>query len=290
MTFEQLKTFYIVAQAGSFTNAAQELNMDQSNISRRIIAMEMRLRTKLFTRKSRGLVLTPEGQALLDETKEIIHRIEGMKNIVQNVSTEAKGALHLHIMSDMYDLFLFPYISDFLETYPDVNLSINKTDVDFQILNPSEAMVAVRPYLEDVANTVQEFLIRLSIQFYASHSYLEKHGTPKKAEDLDQHRLIVHGPSASGVPSINPPLHRLAPAANRLYIQSNCPKTRAYLAREGMGIASLPAELPGLGDLGLVEVLPNMHTYIDFFYIYPVVHKKSAAVQRFGEFLYSVFR
>ena len=114
MTLDQLKTFSIVANAGSFTSAAIELNMDQSNVSRKIIAMETRLRTKLFTRKARGLILTPEGQALLEETKEILTRIEGMKNIIKNVHNEASGLLNVNVLGSFSTKKTRPADVDFI--------------------------------------------------------------------------------------------------------------------------------------------------------------------------------
>src|SRR3989344_3976874 len=128
MTLDQLKTFSIVANAGSFTSAAIELNMDQSNVSRKIIAMETRLRTKLFTRKARGLILTPEGQALLEETKEILTRIEGMKNIIKNVHNEASGLLNVNVLGSFYEHFMLPHLHTFLHRYPDIHLILTQTE------------------------------------------------------------------------------------------------------------------------------------------------------------------
>ena len=182
MTLDQLKTFYIVANAGSFTSAAIELNMDQSNVSRKIISMETRLRTKLFTRKARGLVLTPEGQALLEETKEILNRIEGMKNIIKNVHNEARGLLTISVLDSFYEYFLLPHLDNFLQKYPDIHLAINKVDGwSVSDLESSEMMIAVRPYMQNVTNVVQEFLTRLHIKLYASPEYLkDKEATTRR--------------------------------------------------------------------------------------------------------------
>ena len=293
MTFDQLKTFYIVANAGSFTSAAVELNMDQSNVSRKIISMETRLRTKLFTRKARGLVLTPEGQALLEETKEILNRIEGMKNIVKNVHSEARGLLNISVMDSFYDSFVLPDLHSFLQKFPDIHLNVSKADGgNISDLESSEMIVAVRPYLANATNMVQEFLTRLHMKLYASPEYLKEFGTPKRLEDLSDHRLLAYGPKNELFSTVNWHLFAGISFGNSRepYVQSSCFKTRMDLAEKGFGISTLAEEMVGK-DSNLVPVLPDHEGgIIDFFYIYPTLHKNAIPVKRFGEFVHALFR
>lgn len=293
MTLDQLKTFYIVANAGSFTSAAIELNMDQSNVSRKIISMETRLRTKLFTRKARGLILTPEGQALLEETKEILNRIEGMKNIIKNVHNEARGLLNITVLDSFYDYFVLPHLDEFLLKYPDIHLTITKVDGwNVSELESSEMMIAVRPYMQNVTNVVQEFLTRLHIKLYASPSYLKEFGIPKHVEDLSNHRLLAYGPKNELFPIVN--WHLFAGLSfgqpREPYVQTSCVKTRISLAEKGFGIAALSTEMVQ-DNKNLIPVLPDHEgSVIDFFYIYPSLHKNAIPVKRFGEFVHSIFR
>src|SRR3989344_412209 len=292
MTLDQLKTFYIVANAGSFTSAAIELNMDQSNVSRKIISMETRLRTKLFTRKARGLILTPEGQALLEETREILNRIEGMKNIVKNVHNEARGLLNISVLDNFYDHFLLPNLHGFLESYPDIRLNINKVDAwNVSDLDSSDMMVAIRPYMQNATNVVQEFLTRLHIRLYASKAYLKEFGTPKRLEDLSHHRLLAYGPKNDATNVVNWHLFAGLSFGNprEPYIQTSCFKTRLDLTERGFGIAALSSEMVG-DNKNLVPVLPDHEgSVIDFFYIYPNLHKNAIPVKRFGEFVHTFF-
>lgn len=292
MTLDQLKTFYIVANAGSFTSAALELNMDQSNVSRKIISMETRLRTKLFTRKARGLILTPEGQALLEETKEILNRIEGMKNIVKNVHSEARGLLNVSVFDSFYDHFLLPHIHEFLNKYPEIHLNINKIDGgSISDLESSDMMVAIRPYMPSASNMVQEFLTRLHIKLYASPDYLKEFGSPKRLEDLSHHQLLAYGPKNEIFSIVNWHLFAgISGNPREPYIQTSCFKTRLGLAEKGYGIAALSAEMVGENPK-LVQVLPEHEGgVVDFFYLYPTLHKNAIPVKRLGEFVHSLFR
>ncbi|MDC0349126.1 LysR family transcriptional regulator [Alphaproteobacteria bacterium] len=293
MTLDQLKTFYIVANAGSFTSAAIDLNMDQSNVSRKIISMETRLRTKLFKRKARGIILTPEGQALLEETKEVLDRIEGMKNIVKNVHNEARGLLTVGIIDSFYDYFILPHLNKFLEKYPDINLILEKVDYSTSDLDSGGMMVAVRPYMQSANNNiVQEFVTRLHIKLYASKDYLEKFGTPERAEDLGNHRLIAYGPKNDLFSTINWHLFTGVSfgKSHEPYLQTSCVKTRLDLTEKGFGICALSAETAS-GNQNLIPVLPALEgSILDFFYLYPTLHKNAIPVKRFGEFIHSIFR
>lgn len=292
MTLDQLKTFYIVANAGSFTNAAGELNMDQSNVSRKIISMETRLRTKLFKRKARGLILTPEGQALLEETKIVLDRIEGMRNLVKNVHTEAKGLLSVNFLSHFYEQFILPHLTKFMQTYPDISLILGKNNTNVSDLEQAGMSVFIRPYIQNATNNVmQEFVTRLHIKLYASEVYVEKYGLPERAEDLKNHRLIAYEPSSELYPTFNWHLFMggLHGHVHEPVARTSCSKTASHLIHEGQGIGPMIEESED--HKGLVRVLPNLEgRVLDFFYIYPTAHKNAIPVKKFGEFIHSLFR
>lgn len=292
MTLDQLKTFYIVANAGSFTNAATELNMDQSNVSRKIISMETRLRTKLFKRKARGLLLTPEGQALLEETKIVLDRIEGMRNLVKNIHTEAKGLLSVGFLNYFYEEFLLPHLPKFTENFPEINLILGKSHSTSADLDQAGMSVFIRPYMQNATNVLQEFVTRQHIRLYASESYVKKYGLPERTEDLKDHRLIAYEPSPEIYSTMNWHLFTGVPfgRAHEPVIRTSCFKTATHMVSSGVAIGALVEEsLPK--DHKLVRVLPSLEgRVLDFFYIYPTAHKNAIPVKRFGEFVHSVFR
>ena len=292
MTLDQLKTFYIVANAGSFTNAAAELNMDQSNVSRKIISMETRLRTKLFKRKARGLILTPEGQALLEETKIVLDRIEGMRNLVKNVHTEAKGLLNVNFLNSFYEEFILQHLTIFIKKFPDINLILGKTQSSVSDLEQAGMTVFIRPYMQNTPNVLQEFVTRLHIKLYASEDYIKKHGMPQNPEDLMDHKLIAYEPNSELYSTFNWHL-QTGVSFGRVHepaVRTGCPKTAAHLIREGIGIGPVMEEATP-EDNGLVRVLPQLEgRVLDFFYIYPTAHKNAIPVKKFGEFIHSIFK
>ena len=80
MDWDRLKTFYRIAQYGSFTNASTGMHLSQPALSRQIMSLEDSMGIRLFYRESRGLTLTEEGKEWFDAVGEIYKKIEE-KNI-----------------------------------------------------------------------------------------------------------------------------------------------------------------------------------------------------------------
>ena len=79
MDWDRVRVFHAVAQAGSFTRAAERLGLSQSAISRQIGALEEDLATSLFHRHARGLVLTEQGEILLQTADEVAKRMASVQ-------------------------------------------------------------------------------------------------------------------------------------------------------------------------------------------------------------------
>ena len=88
INFEYYKVFYIIAKNRNITKAANELNITQPSISRMLKTMEEQMNTKLFIRKTKGVILTQEGQELYkligDEIESIIKAEHSFSKIIDN--------------------------------------------------------------------------------------------------------------------------------------------------------------------------------------------------------------
>ena len=80
--WDRVRVFHGVAEAGSFTRAAESLNLSQSAISRQIGALEEDLGVALFHRHARGLVLTEQGELLLDGAKAVTSKLAATTSLL----------------------------------------------------------------------------------------------------------------------------------------------------------------------------------------------------------------
>src|SRR5690625_159646 len=121
MEFKDLEIFQVVAETGTITEAAKELNYVQSNITSRIKKLEKEMNTLLFNRHRRGMTLTPEGKKLLAYCKEIMLLKAEMKKAVQS-KQEPSGILEIGTIESVFQL---PNIlASFTKKYKNVDLSL----------------------------------------------------------------------------------------------------------------------------------------------------------------------
>jgi LysR family transcriptional regulator, cell division regulator len=121
MEFKDLEIFQMVAERGTISEVAKELNYVQSNITMRIQKLEQELNTPLFNRHRRGMSLTPEGKKLLAYSKKILLLTEEMKKAVQN-KDEPSGKLNIGTVETV--IHLPKILSSFVKTYKNVDLSL----------------------------------------------------------------------------------------------------------------------------------------------------------------------
>ncbi|MEK4387690.1 LysR family transcriptional regulator [Solibacillus sp. FSL W7-1464] len=121
MEFKDLEIFQLVAEKGTVTEVAKELNYVQSNITSRIQKLEVELNTPLFNRHRRGMILTPEGKKLLAYSEKILLLTDEMKRAVLN-KEEPIGKLEIGTVETVYHL---PNIlSSYIKSYENVDLSL----------------------------------------------------------------------------------------------------------------------------------------------------------------------
>src|ERR1700749_268123 len=173
MDWDKLRVFHAVAEAGRFTHAGEAMNLSQSAVSRQISALEESLSVPLFHRHARGLILTEQGELLFSTAREVFAKLAMTEGLLTESKDRPKGPLKVTTSVAFGSSWLTPRIREFLELYPDIQVSM--------VVDDSELDLSMRE--ADVA-------IRLA--------------PPPRPEDPDHHRLIVYGDeSRAPVSNIN---------------------------------------------------------------------------------------
>ncbi|MHA0858403.1 LysR family transcriptional regulator [Paenibacillus sp. CMAA1364] len=121
MELNDLLIFQTVATLGSVSKAAIQLSYVQSNVTARIKVLEKELQTPLFYRHKRGMVLNTEGKRLLEYSREILLKVDELKDVFSQ-STNPSGVLDIGIVETVNAL---PEIlSAYYNKYPSVELSL----------------------------------------------------------------------------------------------------------------------------------------------------------------------
>ncbi len=202
MDWDKLRVFHAVAEAGSFTHAGDTLNLSQSAVSRQISALEEALQVPLFHRHARGLILTEQGESLNRTVREVFAKLAMTEALLTESKEKPAGRLKVTTTVGFGSSWLAPRLHEFLEQYPDVTMQLLLDDGDLD-LAMREADVAIRMHAPKQPDLVQRHLMTIEWDVCASAEYLKKFGTPTKAEDLENHRLILFGDYRPPVPDID---------------------------------------------------------------------------------------
>ena len=285
--WDKLRVFHAVAEAGSFTHAGEKLNLSQSAISRQISALEQSLGTPLFHRHARGLLLTEQGETLLEAARSVFSQLARVQAQLAENKQRPQGPLKVSTTVAFGSVFLAPRMKEFVTQYPEIDVSLVLADTELD-LSMRQADVAIRLTPPTQPDLVQRHLMTLRYRVYAAPEYLQQNGMPKSPKDLDKHKIVVYGDDARP-PAMN--LNWLLAAGRKdgsvrnpvLRLNSIYGILRAV--QSGLGVGALP-EYMGRELGSLVEILPELEgPELDMFFVYPEELRESARIGAFRDFI-----
>ncbi len=284
MDWDKLRVFHAVAAAGSLTHAGEQLHLSQSAISRQIRGLEEQLKTTLFHRHARGLLLTEQGELLYEATQEMTRRLTAAGARIRDSKDDVYGELRVTATAGFGSLWLAPRLDRLFKEHPylSVNMILTERVLDLPM---READVAIRMASPQQADLIRRPLMDVQMRFYASAGYLERHGTPKNVEELASHRLITFSPDSSQPREAEGWLGKFSRAEDHAHLMINSYFGMLKAAIAELGIAALPdyvtREYPDL-----VNVLPEeVSEPFQVFFTYPEELRRSQRIIAFRDFL-----
>lgn len=287
MDWDRLRIFHAVAEAGSFTHAGETLNLSQSAVSRQISALEDSLKTPLFHRHARGLILTEAGEMLFNTVRDVFGKLASVETQITEARERPSGLLRVTASVAFGSVWLVPRLREFLDLYPEINVNLLVEDSELD-LGMREADCAIRMQPPRQPDLIQRHLISVHIHVFASPAYLKKYGTPQTVADLDRHKLVVYGEDPRPpFPGINwlleagcPPGQRRTPA-----LQVNNVYAILRAVENGLGIAAFP-DYMAQESSKIVQILPNVEgpTY-EAYFVYAEEMRNSKRIAVFRDFL-----
>lgn len=187
----QLMTVFVaVAEEQSFAGGARRLNMSPPAVTRAIAALEDRLGVKLLTRTTRYVRVTDAGQRYLEDARRIINEVDEADEAAAGINAEPRGQLAITAPVLFGKLFVIPGIVDYLQRYPDMEISAVFLD---RIVNLLEEGFDVGIRIGELPDSSMKAIRVGSIRrvVCASPAYLAKHGAPEKPSDLANHLVVA---------------------------------------------------------------------------------------------------
>ena len=290
MDWDKVRIFHAVAEAGSFTQAGETLNLSQSAISRQISSLEQSIKLPLFHRHARGLMLTEQGEDLFHTAHDVFHQLAMAEARLTDSKERPQGQLKITTTIGFGSVWLTPRIKEFIDLYPEIDVSIILFYDDLD-LAMREADVAIRLTAPRQPDLIQRHLMSLRYNVYASPEYLKNQGMPQIPEDLDNHKIVTFGEEVGDQTDLLPALNFLMEAGrgDRGPRQPILKVNNIYgiyrAVRGGVGIGALPDYFIE-GSSSLVRILPEMESPdTDVYFVYPEELRQSARIAVFRDFL-----
>ncbi len=189
--FEDIQTFIKVVEAQGFTQAAQELGVSKSVVSRRISELEDRLGARLLNRTTRRLSPTELGQAFYERCTRIATDMEDAEAAVMNLQTAPRGTLRLTAPASLGRGYLAQNLTSFMSEYPDILVDVLLSDRVVDLVEEG-LDVAIRVGQLRDSSLVARKLGQSTVVVVASPNYLQRRGTPRDAQDLAEHDCLVY--------------------------------------------------------------------------------------------------
>lgn len=166
--------FYTVANAGNISKAAKELYISQPAISKSIQKLEESLNCKLFSRSSRGVILTDEGNLLYDHVKEAFETLSLGEDKLKRSIDLGVGHIQIGVSSTLCKYMLLPYLSEFIHQNPHISISIScqSTNETLRLLDDNKIDIGLIGKPESLKGLIFDHLSDIEDIFVATPEYL----------------------------------------------------------------------------------------------------------------------
>lgn len=168
------RIFYTVANAGNISKAAKELYISQPAISKSIQKLEESVGCKLFSRSSRGVVLTEEGKLLYEHVSDAFETLTLGEEKLRRSIELGVGHLKIGVSSTLCKYLLLPYLKEFIRQNPHISISITcqSTNDTLKLLEDNKIDIGLIGKPGSLRNIHFDFLEEIEDIFVATKDYL----------------------------------------------------------------------------------------------------------------------
>jgi DNA-binding transcriptional LysR family regulator len=230
-----LLVFIRVADACSFTLAAERLGISRSAAGKCVNRLEERLATRLLQRTTRSVSLTEDGAVFYEYAQRILSQAEEAETALNTRQQTPRGRLRLDLPVSFGRLHVLPILRQFLAQWPEVEADVTFSD-DYSDLVREGIDVAIRVAGNDDSRLVRRVLAPHRLITCASPDYLARCGAPDNPGELHEHQMLVF--THQGIPApwrylINGHLHE-QPVRGRMRFNNVEALRDAAIAGEGL--------------------------------------------------------
>ncbi|HYB08333.1 MAG TPA: LysR family transcriptional regulator [Alphaproteobacteria bacterium] len=286
-----IRAFTKVVAHGSFSEAARELRLSRSAVSKYVTGLEDELGVQLLNRTTRSASPTENGAVYYERCLTILGDVDEADRVVSRLQVEPRGLLRINAPMSFGTLHLGRVLAEFMEQYPALRIELILGD---QLIDPVQEGFDVTLRIGDLPSSslIARKIAPANRSLCASPAYLERRGVPQHPNDLRNHDCLNYGHLATGNQ------WKLTGGDGDHWIHaawmlcSNNAQILKDAAIKGRGIALLPTFIAGaeLQEGTLRSILPDYKApELSLFAIYPPNRHLSVKIRVFIDFLVQRF-
>lgn len=184
-----LSFFHLLANKGSLAATARELGVTPPAVSKRLTALEARLGVRLVNRTTRSMSLTSEGELYFTHAARILTQVDELEQLINSSRATPKGLIRVNASLGFGRRHIGPALAAFYAQYPEVEIQLEISDHPLDLATHGFDLGIRFGTLPDATFHARKIASNRRL-LCASPLYLNKHGTPQKLADLQQHNCI----------------------------------------------------------------------------------------------------
>jgi DNA-binding transcriptional LysR family regulator len=193
-----IRGFARVVEAGSFTRAADSLDMPNTSLSKLVQELEAHLGVRLLQRTTRRVTVTPEGQEYYEKTLRLLRDLEDIDTSFNAARNKPKGNLRIDVGGSTARDVLIPALPDFLARYPEIRIDLGVSDRSVDLIGENVDCVIRGGALEN-SSLIARHLGDAVMVTCATPAYLKQYGVPAYPNELrNGHKLVAYITTQNG--------------------------------------------------------------------------------------------
>jgi len=292
---DAMRLFTRIVELGSFTAAADDLQLPRATVTHAIKQLEARLSVRLLDRTTRSVRTTLDGEAYYQRCLRLLADLDETEAVFSQTAANPRGTLRVELQGTVARTFIIPALPAFFARYPEIRLEIGIGDRPVDLVREGVDCAMRSGPLPD-SSLVARRIGLIGQATVASTDYLARHGVPRALDELrNGHRAISYISHSTGR---HESLDFTVDGENREIVLEDIVAVNnadAYVAccRAGLGIVQVPRyHVAGwLADGSLQEILKAWAPApMPVSVVYPAHRQLSPRVRVFADFLADLFR
>lgn len=289
-----MQAFVRVVEHGAFVRAADALGVSKTTVTDAVKQLEKRLGVRLINRSTRKLSVTDEGRSYYASCVRILGEIEESEDSLSGTRLEPRGRLRVSVPQSFLNTIFYPSLTEFMRRYAQLEVEVVFTDRGVNMVEEGIDCAIRGLEIPPGSGLVAREWSPVRWLTCASTAYIDKHGMPRRPDELSAHNCIRFISPSTGRPrdwqfSVNGEAVSIVPGGN---LRLTSFDAAIQLALVDAGIAQVPDCLAH-GSILEGKLKPVLTDYVaaapSLVFVYPGNRYLTAKVRAFKEHFQEAF-